>query len=102
MSASRSSNPCATALCQDKGQAETAVQSGRSHPALHITELLNIIFKSLSTLDLSHVARVCHVWSDVALDALWREPEDLHALFAILAPLQLVQSKHVSGHNLSS
>ena len=33
-------------------------------------------------------ARVCKQWSDIALDMLWREIDDLYLLFSILAPLK--------------
>jgi hypothetical protein len=33
-------------------------------------------------------ARVCKQWSDIALDILWREIDDLYFLFQILSPLK--------------
>ena len=42
-------------------------------------------------------ARVCKQWSDIALDILWKEIDDLYLLFRILAPLtKAVEGSYVS------
>ena len=43
-------------------------------------------------------ARVCKLWSDIALDILWREIDELYILFRILAPLTKTdEESYVSG-----
>ena len=43
-------------------------------------------------------ARVCKQWSDIALDILWREIDELYILFRILAPLTKTdEESYVSG-----
>lgn len=55
---------------------------------LCIPELLDIIFGMLDRTSNATNAQVCKRWSSRALDALWREVDDLHRLFSVLAPLK--------------
>ncbi|TFK58469.1 hypothetical protein BDN72DRAFT_966336, partial [Pluteus cervinus] len=59
----------------------------QSHRVLQIPELLNIIFSYLT--DNEHItnALVCKKWSDVALDALWREVQNIQRLVRLLSPI---------------
>ncbi len=57
-----------------------------------IPELLDLIFNMLDRSSNAKMARVCKKWSSVALDVLWREVDDLHQLFSLLAPLRKVGS----------
>lgn len=59
---------------------------------LFVPELLDMIFGYLDASDNAGNARVCRRWSDVALDTLWRDVEDLSRLFSLLAPLYLTDS----------
>ena len=68
------------------------------HRVLRIPELLQIIFSILDLPSNTVNARVCKQWSDIALDILWREIDDLYLLFRILAPL----TKTVEGSYVSS
>ncbi|KAJ7127121.1 hypothetical protein C8R44DRAFT_874200 [Mycena epipterygia] len=55
---------------------------------LDIPELLDMIFGFLDDPSNAANASVCKRWSEIALDTLWREVDDLHRLFAILGPLK--------------
>ena len=68
------------------------------HRVLRIPELLQIIFGILDLPSNRVNARVCKQWSDIALDILWREIDDIYFLFRILAPL----TKTVEGSYVSS
>ncbi|KAF7985437.1 hypothetical protein HWV62_5169 [Athelia sp. TMB] len=57
------------------------------HRILAIPELLDIIFAHLDTPTTAACAAVCKPWSDVALNALWADVDDLQRLIAILVPL---------------
>ncbi|KAF7980965.1 hypothetical protein HWV62_35756 [Athelia sp. TMB] len=57
------------------------------HRILAIPELLDIIFAHLDTPSTAACAAVCKPWSDVALNALWADVDDLQRLIAILVPL---------------
>lgn len=57
------------------------------HRVLRIPELLQTVFNILDLPSNTVNARVCKQWSDIALDILWREIDDLYFLFTILAPL---------------
>ncbi|KAK2467602.1 hypothetical protein APHAL10511_000457 [Amanita phalloides] len=59
---------------------------------LLIPELLDMIFSYLDLANNAANARVCRRWSDVALDLLWREVEDMYRLFSLLVPLQLTDT----------
>ncbi|PPQ76084.1 hypothetical protein CVT26_004591 [Gymnopilus dilepis] len=62
----------------------------RSHRVLRIPELLDMIFGYLDPNSNAVNARVCRRWSDIALDTLWKEVDDLYRLFGLLAPLRVV------------
>ncbi|KAF8968543.1 hypothetical protein BDZ97DRAFT_1902880 [Flammula alnicola] len=47
-----------------------------------------MIFGFVDTTSNAVNARVCKRWSSIALDALWKDVDDLHRLFGILAPLR--------------
>ncbi|EMD36117.1 hypothetical protein CERSUDRAFT_156889 [Gelatoporia subvermispora B] len=53
-----------------------------------IHELLELVFSQLDDRSLARVACVCRLWSDIALDILWREVDDLHRLISLLAPFR--------------
>ncbi|KAJ7716728.1 hypothetical protein DFH07DRAFT_762332 [Mycena maculata] len=55
---------------------------------LDIPELLDMVFGFLDHPSNAANASVCKRWSEIALDTLWREVDDLHRLFGILGPLQ--------------
>ena len=57
------------------------------HRVLRIPELLQMIFGILDLPSNAMNARVCKQWSDIALDILWREIDELYILFRILVPL---------------
>ncbi|PFH47527.1 hypothetical protein AMATHDRAFT_67573 [Amanita thiersii Skay4041] len=57
------------------------------HRVLYIPELLDMVFNYLEPFSNAVNARVCKRWSEVALDTLWREVDDMHRLCTLLAPL---------------
>ncbi|KDR71523.1 hypothetical protein GALMADRAFT_281781 [Galerina marginata CBS 339.88] len=59
------------------------------HRVLCIPELLDMIFSFLDPASNVVNAQTCKRWSDIALDSLWKEVDDLHQLFGILAPLRV-------------
>ena len=64
---------------------------------LLIPELLDMVFSYLDASDNTINARVCRRWSNIALDILWRDVEDMRRLFSLLAPLHLaITSEYVS------
>ncbi|KAF5343527.1 hypothetical protein D9758_012940 [Tetrapyrgos nigripes] len=60
------------------------------HPVLQVVELLHIIFEHLKPKDQFSCATVCRLWSEVTLDILWYELDDLKLpVFAsLLSPLK--------------
>ena len=70
-----------------------------SHRVLFIPELLDIIFSYLDRVASVTSACVCKRWSDVALDVVWREVDDLIQLFRLLKPIcqQEDMFEYVSG-----
>ncbi|KAH8109631.1 hypothetical protein DFH11DRAFT_910955 [Phellopilus nigrolimitatus] len=54
-----------------------------------LLDVLQLIFRCSAKSDLSHCARVCKLWSGIALDELWRKLCDLKPLFSILAPIEI-------------
>ncbi|OCH90754.1 hypothetical protein OBBRIDRAFT_819127 [Obba rivulosa] len=50
-----------------------------------IHELLELIFSQLNGRSLARVACVCRLWSDIALDFLWHDVDDLYKLLGLLA-----------------
>ncbi|KAI5996722.1 hypothetical protein EDD15DRAFT_2364872 [Pisolithus albus] len=55
----------------------------------HIPELLHLIFSFLDKKSNVSNACVCKFWSDIALDTVWKEVDDLIHLFSILQPISL-------------
>jgi F-box-like len=67
------------------------------HRVLRIPELLQMVFGVLDLPSNTVNARVCKQWSDIALEMLWRDVDDLYLLLKILAPL----AKTVEGNYVS-
>ncbi|TFK61090.1 hypothetical protein BDN72DRAFT_883319, partial [Pluteus cervinus] len=62
--------------------------STAAHRALYIPELLrNFFFAIPDSRDNYRVALVCRAWSDIALDVLWYQVDDICTLFGALVPL---------------
>ncbi|KAJ7494625.1 hypothetical protein B0H11DRAFT_910388 [Mycena galericulata] len=55
---------------------------------LEIPELLDMVFGFLDNPSNAANASVCRRWSEIALDTLWRDVNDLYRLFGILRPLR--------------
>ncbi|KAI0656166.1 hypothetical protein C8Q70DRAFT_1015605 [Cubamyces menziesii] len=55
---------------------------------LAIPEILELVFSFLDGGEKSRCACVCKQWSEVALDALWRDVDDLRRLFGLLALIE--------------
>ncbi|KAH9884520.1 hypothetical protein C8Q73DRAFT_660877 [Cubamyces lactineus] len=55
---------------------------------LAIPEILELVFSFLDAGGKSRCACVCKQWSEVALDTLWRDVDDLRRLFGLLAPIE--------------
>ncbi|KAI0324707.1 hypothetical protein GY45DRAFT_1288459 [Cubamyces sp. BRFM 1775] len=55
---------------------------------LAIPEILELVFSFLDASGKSRCACVCKQWSEVALDALWRDVDSLRRLFGLLAPIE--------------
>ncbi|KAI0701095.1 hypothetical protein BC835DRAFT_1411705 [Cytidiella melzeri] len=68
------------------------VQNGRMQP-IFISEILALIFSNLDNRSVARAARVCHQWSDVALDTLWHVVTDIRPLLSLLAPLTSYESR---------
>jgi hypothetical protein len=60
----------------------------RIHRVLGILELLDMIFSFLTSPSNAVNARVCKRWSEIALDLLWRDVDDINRLFGTLVPLR--------------
>ena len=58
-----------------------------------------MIFSFLESSTNAVNARVCKRWSEIALDLLWRDVEDLQRLFGTLVPLRkTAQNEFVSEY----
>lgn len=68
------------------------------HRVLAIPELLDTIFRTMDNRSNLNNALVCRAWSEIALDTLWREVDDLHRLFNLLAPLKKTSSGKYVGN----
>ncbi|KAH9940136.1 uncharacterized protein BXZ73DRAFT_43088, partial [Epithele typhae] len=69
---------------------------------LAIPELLELVFVHLEDADNAMNALVCKAWSEVALDLLWREVDDLEQAFSLLAPIvSSPEEEDVSGRRFS-
>ncbi|KAJ7475723.1 hypothetical protein FB451DRAFT_1173730 [Mycena latifolia] len=64
-----------------------SLSASPTNRVLEIPELLHMIFGFLGTENASN-ARVCKRWSEICLDILWSEVDDLHRLFGVLRPLR--------------
>ncbi|TFK61091.1 hypothetical protein BDN72DRAFT_883320 [Pluteus cervinus] len=63
-------------------------RTAAAHRVLAIPELLRSVFFSLPGLDNNYrTALVCRAWSEIALDVLWYEVDDICTLFNLLVPL---------------
>ena len=58
-----------------------------AHRVLFIPELLDIIFNFLNRDANVSNACVCKRWSEIALDVVWKEVDDLLHLFRLLKPI---------------
>ncbi|KAG8948068.1 hypothetical protein FRC04_010110 [Tulasnella sp. 424] len=58
------------------------------HRVVGLPELLSIIFSSLEAADLARAARVCQLWSSVALDRLWECIPDIDRLINVYSRLK--------------
>jgi hypothetical protein len=67
------------------------------HQLFELPELLRIIIESLERDDQVRCALTNHSWSEVALDVIWHEVDDLRLLLNALSPLKKKsQKKYVS------
>ncbi|KDQ55749.1 hypothetical protein JAAARDRAFT_328881 [Jaapia argillacea MUCL 33604] len=66
------------------------------HQLFVTPELLEIIFRSGDKRESAICARVCKLWSGVALNVLWRDLDGLYGLFSLLGEIlqQPVDSRH--------
>ncbi|OJT05423.1 hypothetical protein TRAPUB_3739 [Trametes pubescens] len=55
---------------------------------LAIPEILELVFSFLNVQETAQCTCVCKSWSEVALSSLWRDVDDLHRLFKLLAPIE--------------
>ncbi|XP_006456157.1 hypothetical protein AGABI2DRAFT_210964 [Agaricus bisporus var. bisporus H97] len=70
------------------------------HRVLAIPELLDTVFKSMDSRSNLNNALVSRAWSEIALDTLWRQVNDLYRLFNLLAPLRIepISGKYEFSH----
>ncbi|KAG6812043.1 hypothetical protein H0H92_004627 [Tricholoma furcatifolium] len=54
---------------------------------LAVPELVDRILQCLDNASNASNARVCKIWSEIALDIIWKEVVELHPLLSLLAPL---------------
>ena len=66
----------------------SVIVTSNMHRVLCIPELLDMVFRFLDDASNASNARVCRQWSEIALDTLWRDVDDLYRLFGLLAPLR--------------
>ncbi|KAJ7104266.1 hypothetical protein B0H15DRAFT_809280 [Mycena belliarum] len=67
-----------------------SLSASPSNRVLQIPELLHMILGFLGSDNASN-ARVCKRWSEICLDILWTDVDDLHRLFGILKPLEKLE-----------
>ena len=77
-----------TTYLNQKMNRTTPEPLSRMHRVLSIPELLDMIFSFLPLPSNAVNARVCKRWSEIALDLLWRDVDDINRLFGTLAPLR--------------
>jgi hypothetical protein len=68
-----------------------------AHRVLSIPELLELIFLHLDRASNASNACVCKAWSQIALDTLWREVDDMPRLLSILSPMKPTVGGFVRG-----
>ena len=73
----------------NNNQPSTASSENVVTRIVFIPELLHIIFGFLSKKHNVSNACVCKLWSEIALDTIWREMCNLVYLFKALKPMQL-------------
>ncbi|KAG8215667.1 hypothetical protein J3R82DRAFT_7541 [Butyriboletus roseoflavus] len=66
----------------------TSTDCPSAHRVLFISELLDIIFNFLDRDSNVRNACVCKRWSNIALDIVWKEVDDLLHLFRLLKPIR--------------
>ncbi|KAI0643505.1 hypothetical protein C8Q79DRAFT_184910 [Trametes meyenii] len=66
----------------------TSPYGSTTQRVLAIPEILELVFSFLEAKDNARCARVCKGWSDIALDTLWHEVDNLRRLFGLLAPVE--------------
>ncbi|KAI0668069.1 hypothetical protein C8Q78DRAFT_1048133 [Trametes maxima] len=66
----------------------SSIYGSTTQRVLAIPEILELVFSFLCAKDNAVCARVCKGWSEVALDTLWREVDDLRRFFGLLAPVE--------------
>ncbi|KAG1764421.1 hypothetical protein EDD22DRAFT_883407 [Suillus occidentalis] len=59
------------------------------HRVLFIPELLGIILSFVDEDDYVNIACVCKQWSEITLDVIWREVDDLSRLLSLLRPYKI-------------
>lgn len=74
----------------------TPCLTSASQRVLSTPELVAMIFSSLSISCNAKNAAVCSLWSEVALDAVWYDLDDLYPLLNVLAPIQKIGDELVS------
>ncbi|KAI0350798.1 hypothetical protein OH77DRAFT_1488555 [Trametes cingulata] len=65
---------------------------------LAIPEILELVFSFLEAKDHARCVCVCKIWSEVALDTLWRDVDDLRRLFSVLAPIEPGEAPGLPDH----
>lgn len=63
------------------------------HRVLEIPEIVELILTFLDQKGNINNALVCKRWSEISLDILWREVDDLPRLCSVLAPLYAQQHR---------
>lgn len=58
--------------------------------ALYLPELVHLILACLARPDNARNARVCKTWSETALKIVWKEIDNLQAIFDVLCPLEIL------------
>jgi hypothetical protein len=58
------------------------------HPLFNVTELLRLILEHLDREDQVNCAVICKTWSEVVLDVVWYEVDNLAILANLLSPVK--------------
>lgn len=72
------------------------------HRVLQIPELLDMVFSFLDRPSNAINARICKKWSEIALDVLWRDVDDLGRLFGLLVPFRIGAGINPNHEHVSS